>query len=88
MIEQEELKRIAAVQFVMDNPETIPFKKENGFSYYSISLLLQRRHDIKHFAEIQSKSEVKASGTIPNNIVPRDKKLPVKKDHTKSTLFE
>jgi hypothetical protein len=88
LTEQEELKRIAAVSFLIDNPSTIPFKKENGFSYYYIPLLLKGCHDIKYFAEIQPQSEAKASSTIPKNIVSGDKKLPVKKNHNESGLFK
>ena len=85
---ERELKAIAAINFLFLNPDTIPLKKENGFSYYSIPLILDGRHNPKHFASLKPKSEVQASGTIPKNIIARNAKNPIQKDLNKSTLFE
>lgn len=85
---KHEYDLVAAVQFLMDNPETIPFKKENGFSYYNLQLILNGSHDPKNFPSIQSQPEVNMANPVPKNVITRNAKHPVKKDATKSTLFK
>ena len=74
---ERELKAIAAINFLFDNPNTIPFKKENGFSYYSVPLLLDRRHNPENFPSIKPQGEIQASSAHPKNIITRNTKITV-----------